>query len=389
MIKELPKGWEWKNLGDVVDILDSKRIPLKEDDREKRIFGKSVTELVPYYGATGQVGWIDDYLFDEELILLGEDGAPFFDPMKNKSYIISGKSWVNNHAHVLRAISNIALNQFVCSYLNIFNYHGYVSGTTRAKLNQSKMRKILIPLPPLETQRKIIAILEKANTLKKHRSQTDELMGQYLQSVFLELFGDPMKNPKGWEIKELETEIANIRYGTGSPPEYQERGIPFIRATNIKKGTIQKEGLVYISDYEAGKIPKCKVKTGNLILVRSGVNTGDCALVPQEYNETYAAYDLILEIPYPKNYYYNFLINSDYGKSIITPLTRRAGQPHLNSKQVKSLQFQLPPTQLLEKFAHLVEMVKITRNNLRESQKEIDTLFNALMQKAFTGELVA
>lgn len=99
--ESLPNGWDLTNLEDVVDILDSKRIPINAKERAERV------GTVPYYGATGQVGWIDDYLFDEELVLLGEDGAPFFDMSKHKAYLISGKSWVNNHAHVLRALNGI------------------------------------------------------------------------------------------------------------------------------------------------------------------------------------------------------------------------------------------------------------------------------------------
>ena len=105
----LPDGWVWTTIGQVAEILDSKRIPVNASDREARIADKSSNELYPYYGATGQVGWIDDYLFDEELVLLGEDGAPFLQALKDKAYTIHGKSWVNNHAHVLRAIAALML----------------------------------------------------------------------------------------------------------------------------------------------------------------------------------------------------------------------------------------------------------------------------------------
>ena len=98
---DLPNGWEVANLADVVDILDSKRVPVNAKDRANR------SGPIPYYGATGQVGWIDDFLFDEELVLLGEYGAPFLDVTKPKAYIVRGKSWVNNHAHVLRALGGI------------------------------------------------------------------------------------------------------------------------------------------------------------------------------------------------------------------------------------------------------------------------------------------
>ena len=106
-------NWIYGNLEDCVDIFDSQRIPVNSKEREKR------KGNVPYYGSTGQVGWIDDFLFDEELVLLGEDGAPFLDKTKTKAYIISGKSWVNNHVHVLRAIPLIIDNAFLCHYLNL------------------------------------------------------------------------------------------------------------------------------------------------------------------------------------------------------------------------------------------------------------------------------
>jgi type I restriction enzyme S subunit len=118
--RALPPGWVWTTLEQCVDILDSRRVPINSDERESRIAGKSTIELYPYFGATGQVGWIDSYLFDEEIVLLGEDGAPFLDSTKDTAYIIKGKTWVNNHAHVLRALAEVTSNPFVCHYLNLF-----------------------------------------------------------------------------------------------------------------------------------------------------------------------------------------------------------------------------------------------------------------------------
>jgi type I restriction enzyme S subunit len=152
--KDLPAGWIVLHLEDVVDILDSQRVPVNATDRESR------QGEVPYYGATGQVGWIDDYLFDEELILLGEDGAPFLEPTKQKAYIIHGKSWVNNHAHVLRARNDIP-NAYIKYYLDIVDYHKFVSGTTRLKLNQSAMRQIPVHIAPSNQQKRIVAEIEK------------------------------------------------------------------------------------------------------------------------------------------------------------------------------------------------------------------------------------
>ncbi len=149
----LPVGWVAASLEDVVEILDSRRVPVNAAEREAR------HGSVPYYGATGQVGWIDNYLFNEELVLLGEDGAPFLDPLRPKAYVIRGKSWVNNHAHVLRAVMGVS-SAYVGYQLNRTDYHQFVSGTTRLKLPQAPMRRIPLRVAPPAEQTRIVDAIE-------------------------------------------------------------------------------------------------------------------------------------------------------------------------------------------------------------------------------------
>lgn len=159
----LPSGWASARLADVAVCLDYMREPINGTEREKRVEGKKPEELYPYFGATQQQGWIDDYIFDEELILLGEDGIPFFDAMRSKAYIISGKTWVNNHAHVFRGV--LVSNRFFVHYLNVFDYSGRVVGATRAKLNQAQAVDIPVPLPPLAEQQRIVAKVDELMAL--------------------------------------------------------------------------------------------------------------------------------------------------------------------------------------------------------------------------------
>ncbi len=146
--------WPQSELRDLVEVLDKERIPVNSSERSKRIGD------IPYYGATGQVGTIDKAIFDEELLILGEDGVQFLDPYKPKAYRISGPSWVNNHAHVLRPIRTRVNIYFLLHYLNQFNYAGFANGTTRLKLTQGAMNQIPVPLPPLAEQDKIVEIVE-------------------------------------------------------------------------------------------------------------------------------------------------------------------------------------------------------------------------------------
>ncbi len=160
---QVPDTWCWAPLGDLVAVLDFKREPIKSADRDARTAGKALDQLYPYYGATQQAGWIDDYIFDEELVLLGEDGAPFFKAGKHVAYIVSGKFWVNNHAHALRGLG--ALNGYLCNVLNQTDYDGLVTGTTRLKLTQAKMVQIPIPVPPLAEQKRIVARVDELMSL--------------------------------------------------------------------------------------------------------------------------------------------------------------------------------------------------------------------------------
>lgn len=392
--RALPEGWEWKRLGDVVEILDGKRIPIKDEEREKRIAGKPVSERVPYYGATGQVGWIDDYIFNEELVLLGEDGAPFFDPMKNKAYIIDGKSWVNNHAHVLKAKSGVALNSFICNYLNVFEYNGYVSGTTRTKLIQSEMRKIPIPLPPLPTQRRIVSLLEKAEETTRLRAQADELTNRLLQSVFLEMFGDPVRNPKEWGIRKLQ-DLSEIVSGVTKGRKLSGNSVvsvPYLRVANVQDGYLDLKEIKTI-DALPSEVEKYGLLEGDMLLTEGGDpdKLGRGAVwhnqIPNCIHQNH-----IFRVRVDKESiapeFLSMLTGSAYGKMYFLKSAKQTtGIATINSTQLKNFPVLVPPLPLQQQFARIVEKVEAMRQSQNQSKQQIEDLFSALMQKAFRGEL--
>lgn len=177
------EGWEEKTLGDVCENLDSKRIPIT---KSKRLKGK-----IPYYGASGIVDYVADYLFDEDLLLVSEDGANLLARTYPIAFSISGKNWVNNHAHVLR-FQNMTSQIFIEYYLNSIKLDDYVSGMAQPKLNQKKLNSINVPFPPIKKQEEIIKRLENLSKYKSHIvryykqkiSSLEELKKAILQKAF-------------------------------------------------------------------------------------------------------------------------------------------------------------------------------------------------------------
>ena len=151
---DFPEGWAWTTIGHVAECLDSKRIPINKEEREKR------QGDIPYYGANGQVGWIDDFIFDDPLVILVEDET-FIGRTKPFCYKITGKSWVNNHAHVLRATEALDIDYLNYS-LMFYPFIPLTSGTTgRRKLTQGALMSAPYALPPLDEQRQIVAAIEQ------------------------------------------------------------------------------------------------------------------------------------------------------------------------------------------------------------------------------------
>ena len=250
---KLPGNWCWTYLTKAAECLDNFRKPINATERAGR------NGNVPYYGATGQVGWIDDFLTDEDLVLLGEDGAPFLDLIKDKAYLITGKAWVNNHAHILRSLFGDTGNRYLLHYLNSFNYAGYVNGTTRLKLTQASMDTIPIPLPPLAEQQRIVdrieslfakldeakekaqAVADSFETRKAailHKAFTGELTAKWREEHGVRM--------ESWEVRTLDSVCSSIFDGDHMPPPKAESGIPFLVISNVNTGHLTFENTRFV-----------------------------------------------------------------------------------------------------------------------------------------------
>ena len=151
---EIPGNWKWVRFGDLMWNRDSERIPVSVADRRK------LKKIYDYYGASGVIDKVETYLFDEKLLLIGEDGANLLSRSTPIAFLAEGKYWVNNHAHVLGFYVADYLD-FVMHYINSISLVPYVTGSAQPKLNQDNMNKIPVPLPPLAEQKRIVEVLER------------------------------------------------------------------------------------------------------------------------------------------------------------------------------------------------------------------------------------
>jgi restriction endonuclease S subunit len=170
-------------LGGLCEVLDSKRQPITKKDR--------APGPIPYYGATGVVDYVRDFIFDEDLVLLGEDGAKW-GPGDKSAFGISGRTWVNNHAHVLRPDRKVVRDQWLIEYLNAVDLRDYVTGLTVPKLNQAQMRSIPVPVPTLAVQDELLSrldtVFELSGRLGEISATRKAKAGELRQSVLAAAF---------------------------------------------------------------------------------------------------------------------------------------------------------------------------------------------------------
>ena len=180
-VGRIPVGWDLKNLTDVAHNLDSKRVPIKSADRS------NMKGEYRYYGASGVIDYVNDYIFDGEYILLGEDGENVLSRNLPLAFIVRGRSWVNNHAHVMQPKDGIEIN-YLCSYLESMDYTNIASGSAQPKITQGALNKLMVPVPSYQEQKKIgcaidsvdRSIFEMKNKLGNHMKIKKALMQDLL-----------------------------------------------------------------------------------------------------------------------------------------------------------------------------------------------------------------
>ena len=386
--------WQQVPLCDATEILDCLRKPVNSKERNSRISGKSQSELFPYYGATGQVGWIDDYITDGEFVLLGEDGAPFLDAFSEKAYIISGETWVNNHAHVLKSKTS---NKFLCYYLNSFNFKGYVSGTTRLKLTQAEMKRIPVPVPPLAEQERIVARIEElfsqldagVETLKKTKAQ----LAVYRQAVLKEAFERIKKDSVLCNVEDI---CKEIKVGIViKPAQYytsSDKGVRAFRSANVREFSVNDSDWVYLTKDGHKANLRSEIHSGDVLVVRSGY-PGTACVVPPTFDGSNAI-DILIAVPNNEKILSEYLCaytNSPLGRRIVQEKKRGVAQAHFNVSGYSKTPIIVPCLETQKRVVAEIESRLSVCDSIEQTVdtalQQAEAMRQSVLKKAFEGEL--
>ena len=361
----------YKKLEEVCEILDSQRIPITAKDRKSGIY--------PYYGANGLQDHVADYIFDDELVLLAEDGGNFGSKDRPIAYRVSGKCWVNNHAHVLKAKSDMHID-YLCYALMFYNTDGLVNGATRKKLTQAAMRQMVIPYRCMMEQEQIVDEISRIFHLISVRNEELALLEQLVKSRFIELF-----EGCNYPICRLGDVCAKITDGTHKTPTYLESGVTFISAKNIVNGELDFTDVKYISDDEYAEIQKrCQTEMGDILLSKSG-SLGAPVIV--KTSERLGLFESLAVLKYDRSRLLPaFLceqLKSDNVQRQFRVGTKGVAVKHLHLGVIADTNIVVPPIDVQNTFAAFVEQTDKSKLAVQKALEELEILKKSLMQQYF------
>lgn len=387
---DIPDTWKFVRFGELLITRDSERVPVSVSDRNKR------AKIYDYYGASGIIDKIDDYLFDDELLLIGEDGANLLSRSTPIAFIAKGKYWVNNHAYVLDACCNLNLN-YICYHINAISLAPYVTGTAQPKMNQENMNAIWIALPPLKEQHRIVAKieellpyvdryavayekLEQFNTkfpenmkksilqyaiqgkLVEQRAEegTGEELYQQIQAEkqrliqekkikkekpLVEISEDeiPFDIPESWKWVRWGNLSFSIQYGYNAPAKKSGR-IRMVRISDIQGGKVIWDSIPFC-DIKEEEIPTYLLSSNDILFARTGGTVGKSYIVKEIPEEAiYAGY--LIRTRYSDmlcpEYLYYFMQTHLYWTQLRNG-TIATAQPNCNGQTLSKMILPLPP----------------------------------------------
>ncbi len=276
-----------------------------------------------------------------------------------------------------------------------------ITGSAQLNFGPTHLKKIKIPIPykdgkpDLLTQKRIAKILSHTETLIAKRKESIQMLDEFVKATFLEMFGDPVRNEKGWDVKKLKNITSKI--GSGATPRggekaYKKEGISLIRSLNVYDNKFKYENLVFIDNEQAYKLRNVIVEENDVLFNITGASVCRCAIVPKDIlpARVNQHVSIIRPISNLLNYQYLcYLLTSANFKKILLKKARVGGATReaLTKQQVENIDMPIPPLPLQNQFAEIVKKNEALKKQFEQSLQELENLYGSLSQRAFKGEL--
>ncbi len=369
-------NWPTVALGDICSPKQHKTIPTSA----------LLPEGYPVYGANGQIGYYSEYTHSEETVAITCRGATC-----GTINVAPRQSYITGNAMALDNLNRDRVDlRFFVYALRHRGMHDVISGSAQPQITRGPLLDVTIPLPPLDEQRRIAAILDQADGLREQRQKAIGLLSQLSQAIFYEMFGDPSINPMNWPIRTIGDLAASTQYGTsGKAGDVGQ--FPILRMGNISSsGEIRLENLKYI-DFADRDVEKYTVRTGDVLFNRTnspdlvgktGVYYGDSPI-------GFAGYLVRLRVN--KNSvpeYISAFLNSPYGKKVLRGMCKAIiGMANINAQELRSIRIPAPPIELQRLYQNRILGIRSAIDAPMKHQAALESLFQALQNRAFKGEL--
>jgi len=396
---KLPEGWKLVSLGEVGTLINGdrgKNYPSQKD---------FVDNGVPFINAGHiQNGEIDfesmNFISRKRFDLLGSGKVKSGDILYclrgslGKTAIIKDiqEGAIASSLVIIRPSEQIRTDYFyryLASPIGQAEIYKYDNGSSQPNLSAQSLKQYQLPLPPLEEQRRIAAILDKADGVRRKRKEAIRLTEELLKSTFLEMFGDPVTNPKGWEICELQNVCNRVTDGTHQPPNWADEGIPFLFVSNIVNGEIDFKVSKHITEESWFELTsRCPIEINDILYTTVG-SYGNAALVRTKNRFCFQRHIAHIK-PDSRSIEPEFLLGmmqSDWIRQQADKQARGVAQKTLNLRELKKFTIFTPPIEEQKKYVKLRQGVEKQLSYYRSALEQSENLFNSLLQKAFRGEL--
>lgn len=398
--------WTEVPLGELVDIHDSRRIPLSSRERSTR------KGPFPYYGAQGVIDHIDDYIFDGRYILVPEDGENLRSRKLPIAYFADGRFWVNNHAHIIKAKPDRAVDRFVQSALEATHIGRWVTGAAQPKLSQANLKQIPILVPGRDTQQLIAAVLDAFDELIENNRRRVEVLEEMARAIYREWFVKfryprhedvPLVDsalgpiPAGWAcVRSGElVERGVLEIGDGYRAKNSEMtkgsGLPFVRVGNVRDG--------YLDLSQVDRLPasyreslKSKVsRPGDTVLCMKGT-VGRMARItrgaePMAYSPQVSFWRSLCEALVPASFLHEWLRGESFERQCAAAKGSTAMADYVNLRDQRNMSFLLPTEEVVRGFADTIGPIHSLSDGLRASATRLSDIRDLLLPNLVTGQI--